>query len=42
MLVAGQVLTNHVIDHTLHLTQLLVADLLEVGEVEAQRVRADE
>ena len=39
MFVAWQVLTNHVIDHTFHLTNLLVSNLLKVREVETQCVR---
>ena len=42
VLIAGQVLAYHAVDQPFHLAQLLVADLLEVGEVEAQRVGADE
>ena len=42
MLVDMNVLTNHVVHHTLYLTQLLVSHLLEVREVETQRVGAHE
>ena len=42
MLVERQVLTNHIVDDALHLAQLLVADLLEMREVETQCVGADE
>ena len=41
MLVDVDVLTNHIVNHTLYLTQLLVAHLLEVREVETQGVGAD-
>ena len=39
MLIELDVLTNHLIHHTLHLTDLLITHLLEVREVETQRVR---
>ena len=42
VLVDVDVLANHVVHHALHLSQLVVADFLEVREVEAQRVGADE
>ena len=42
VLVNVDILANHVVYHALHLAQLLVADFLEVREVEAQRVGADE
>ena len=38
MFVNMDVLTDHVVHHALYLSQLLVADLLEVGEVETQCV----
>ena len=38
MLVEGDILTNHVVDHALHLAQFFVGDFLEVGEVEAKGV----
>ncbi len=38
MFVTRQVLTDHVVDDTLYLAQLLVSHLLEVREVETQRV----
>ena len=41
VLVQWNVLPDHVVNHTLYLTQLLVADLLKVREVEAQRVGTD-
>ena len=39
MLIELDVLTNHIVDHTLYLAQLLVADFLKVREVETQGVR---
>ena len=42
VLVDMDVLTDHAVDHALHLAQLLVSDFLEMREVEAQRVRRDE
>ena len=39
MLVKGDILTDHLVDNPLYLTELLVADLLEMGEVEAQGIR---
>ena len=39
MLVEGDILTDHLVDDTLYLTELLVADLLEMGEVKAQGIR---
>ena len=41
VLLQWDVLTNHVVDDTLHLTQLLGSDLLEVGEIETQCVGVD-
>lgn len=41
MLVEGQVLTNHVVDDALHLTELLVGDFLKVVEVETQGLVVD-
>ena len=41
MLVELEVLTDKAVDQLLHTAQLLVSDLLEVGEIEAQRVGAD-
>ena len=38
MFIKRDVLTDHVIDHTLHLTNLLVCHFLEVGEVETQGI----
>ena len=38
MFVKSNVLTDHVVNHALYLTQLLVAYLFEVREVEAQSV----
>ena len=38
MLVERNILTNHAVYHTLHLTQFLVGHLLEMREVEAQSV----
>ena len=42
MLVDVDVLTDHIVYHALYLTQLLVGNLLEVREVEAQGVGAYE
>ena len=41
MLIERNVLTNHVVDKALHLTQFFVSDLLEVAEVKAQGVGRD-
>ena len=41
VLLQWDVLTDHVVDDTLHLAQLLGSDLLEVGEVETQCVGVD-
>ena len=38
VLVERDILTDHLIDHTLHLTDLFITHLLEVREVETQRV----
>ena len=42
MLVDVDILTNHIVDHALHLTNLLIGNFLEVREVETQGVRANE
>ena len=39
MFVEGDVLTDHIINHPLHLAQFLVCNLLEMREVETQGVR---